>query len=373
MPDELGRPIFTVFGAGNGGQAMAGYLALKGFQVRLYNRSEPRIQPIKLMGGIEIVGSEMHPDLRGFAKIPVVTTNAGEAMEGSDILLVVVPAFGHRFIAEQMAPHLKDGQIIVLNPGSTFGALEVYQILRSKGVKADVIVAEAQTFIFTSRNINPAQVRIYRIKNSIPIAAIPANRTNDVVKALRVALPQFIPAENVLVTSLNNIGTVFHPAITVLNASRIESTHGEFEFYIEGVTPAVASILERMDEERCKVMEALEIKPMTAREWLYVAYDATGTSLFEAIHNNRGYYGIKAPPTLEHLYITEDVPMSLVPIASLGNMLGIAVDAIETIIKLACLMLKRDFWEEGRTMERLGLAGRSVQEIRRLALEGKLD
>jgi opine dehydrogenase len=370
MPDELGRPIFTVFGAGNGGQAMAGYLALKGFQVRLYNRSEPRIQPIKMMGGIEVVGSEMHPDLRGFGEIPIVTTNAGEAMEGSDILLVVVPANGHRFIAEQMAPHLKDGQIIVLNPGRTFGALEVYQILREKGVKADVIVAEAQTFIFASRNINPAQVRIFRIKNSIPVAAIPAYRTTEVVKALRVAFPQFVPEANVFITSLNNIGAVFHPAITVLNASRIESTHGDFEFYIEGVTPAVASILERIDEERCKVMEALGIRPMTAREWLYIAYDAAGSSLFEAIHNNRGYYGIKAPPTLEHRYITEDVPMSLVPISSLGKMLGIPVDTIEAIIKLACVVLKRDFWEEGRTVERLGLAGRSVREIRRLALEG---
>jgi opine dehydrogenase len=52
-------------------------------------------------------------------------------------------------------------------------------------------------------------------------------------------------------------------------------------------------------------------------------------------------------------------------------MLGVAVDAIETIIKLASLMLKRDFWEEGRTMERLGLAGRSVQEIKKLAIEGE--
>ncbi len=372
MPDELGRPVFGVFGAGNGGQAMAGYLAIKGFKVHLYNRSEPRIQPIKLMGGIEVVGSEMHPDLRGFGELDVVTTDAGEVVERSDILLVVVPANGHRFIAEQIAPHLKDGQIIVLNPGRTFGALEVFQLLKEKEVKADVIVAEAQTFIFASRSINPAQVRIFRVKNSIPVAAIPAYRTIEVVKALRVAFPQFVPEANIFLTSLNNIGAVFHPAITVLNASRIESTHGDFEFYIEGVTPAVASILERIDEERCRVMEGLGIRAMPAREWLYIAYDAVGSSLFEAIHNNRGYYGIKAPPTVEHRYITEDVPMSLVPIASLGKMLEMATDTIESIIRLANIILKRDFWAEGRTVEKLGLAGLTVREIRRLALEGEI-
>jgi len=372
MPDELGRPVFAVFGAGNGGQAVAGYLALKGFKVRLYNRSEPRLQPIKLMGGIEILGSEMHPDLRGFGELELVTTDAAEAMEGSDLLLVIVPANGHRFIAEQMAPHLKDGQIIVLNPGRTFGALEVFQIFREKEVKADVIVAEAQTFIFASRSVNPAQVRIFRIKNSVPVAAIPAFRTTEVIKALRVAFPQFVPEANIFLTSLNNIGAVFHPAITILNASRIESTHGDFEFYIEGVTPAIASILEKVDEERCKVMEALGIRPMSAREWLYIAYDAAGSSLFEAMHNNRGYYGIKAPPTVEYRYITEDVPMSLVPIASLGKMLGAPTETIEALVRLANIILKRDFWSEGRTVERLALAGLTARELRRLALEGTI-
>ncbi len=365
-------PKFAVFGAGNGGQAMAAYLALKGFSVRLYNRSEPRLLPIRAMGGIELVSSEMHPDLRGFAPLELVTTDAGEAMEGRDIIMVVVPANGHRFIAEQLAPHLKDGQIIVLNPGRTFGALEVLQVFREKGVNADVVVAEAQTFIFASRSINPAQVRIFRIKNSIPVAAIPAYRAVEVVKALRHAFPQFVPESNIFLTSLNNIGAVFHPAITLLNASRIESTHGDFEFYIEGVTPAVAQILEQLDEERCQVAEALGIRAMTAREWLYIAYDAAGSSLFEAIHNNRGYYGIKAPPFLDHRYLTEDVPMSLVPIASLGKMLGIAVTTMESIINLACIVLKRDFWAEGRTVEKLGLRGLSVKEIRKLALEGEI-
>ena len=36
----------SVIGAGNGGQALAAYFAMKGFDVSLYNRSEWRIAPI---------------------------------------------------------------------------------------------------------------------------------------------------------------------------------------------------------------------------------------------------------------------------------------------------------------------------------------
>jgi opine dehydrogenase len=37
---------FAVIGGGNGGLAMAGYLAYKGFSVNLYNRTQARIQSL---------------------------------------------------------------------------------------------------------------------------------------------------------------------------------------------------------------------------------------------------------------------------------------------------------------------------------------
>ena len=76
-----------------------------------------------------------------------------------------------------------------------------------------------------------------------------------------------------------------------------------------------------LDRERVTVASSLGIRARTAMEWLKMAYDTTGEDLHEAIHNQPGYYGIKAPSTLNHRYIFEDVPMSLVPIASLGRAL----------------------------------------------------
>lgn len=363
------QPRFCVLGAGHGGLAMAGHLGLMGYKVNIYNRSESRISPIQMMGGIELSGI-----IEGFGEISLATANMAEAVQDTDILMVVVPANGHRFMAEMVAPHLRDGQIIVLNPGRTGGALEFNSILRKKmGVTADVLIGEAQTLLYASRSINPAQVRIFGLKNTIPVSALPGKKTAELLQILRPAFPQFVPGDNVLKTSLDNIGAIFHPALTVLNAARIESTRGEFQFYMEGITSSVAHVLEALDAERVAVAAALGIRAMPAREWLYVAYDAAGKSLYDAIRNNHGYKGINAPSVVDHRYLWEDVPMSLVPIASLGEQLGVPTPTINNIIHLASLMNQTDYWSVGRTTAKMGLAGLSVAEIRRLALEGVLQ
>jgi opine dehydrogenase len=366
------KPKFCVLGAGHGGTAMAAHLAHMGFAVSIFNRSQERITPIQLTGGIELLSAADESLPTGFVRIPTVTSDIEEALQGVDILMVVVPATGHAFMAEKCAGHLRDGQIIVLHPGRTGGALEFHNILQQKGVKADVIVAEAQTLIYASRCVNPAQVTIFRVKNTIPVAAIPAYKTPDVVRALRTAFPQFVPGDNVMKTSMDNIGSVFHPAITVLNAARIESTRGNFEYYIEGVTPSVAIVLEKLDVERVSVAEAMGFRAMTAREWLYVAYDVAGRNLFEAINSNPGYYGIRAPHSIYHRYITEDVPMSLVPIASMGDELSVQTPMTDSMIDLACALHETDYRRSGRTSEKLGLKGLDLKAMRRLVLEGKI-
>ncbi len=362
-------PRFAVLGAGHGGTAMAGHLSLMGFDVSLYNRGADRIKAIREGNGVEILAdNDTYP--HGFAPLEIVTTDIETAIQGRNILMVVLPAIGHHYIAEMLAPHLVDGQIIVLNPGRTGGALEVLNVIRQSGCTADVTVSEAQTLLYACRSLNPAQTKIFRIKNSVPVAAIPVHRTPAVVKALRIALPQFVPGDNVMKTSLDNIGAIFHPAVTVLNAGRIESTNGDFEYYTEGITPSVALILEQIDNERVTVAEALGFRAMTAREWLYIAYDAAGRTLFEAMRNNRGYDGIKAPKTVFTRYISEDIPMSLVPIASLGKLVNVPTPTTDSIILLGSILHQTDFWACGRTVEKMGLSDMSLKELRKFITEG---
>ena len=363
---------FTVIGAGHGGKSMAAHLALMGFSVTLYNRTPERVEIIKKRGGIEL-DSEQEGGPHGFGKLAKVTSDIGEAVRRSDVIMIVLPSSAHADIAKASAKYLRDGHIIILHPGRTCGALEFSKVIRENGCTKDVIVAEAETFIYASRSDGPAQARIFRIKEAVPLAALPSVRTQHVLNVINEAYPQFIDGTDVLNTGLNNMGAIFHPALTLLNMGWIEATHGDYQFYIDGVSPSVARMLEVLDRERVTVASALGIRARTALEWLKLAYDTSGEDLHEAIHNQPGYYGIKAPSTLNHRYLFEDVPMSLVPIASLGKRYGVSVRGMESMIQVASIIHRTDYWRRGRTVEKLGLSQWSVSELTRFVQEGKID
>lgn len=362
---------YTVIGAGHGGKAMAAHLATLGCDVTLYNRTAERIAAIVQRGGIDLEGYPDGP--HGFGRLKAATSDLEEAVSRAEIVMVVTPSSAHRDIAQGLSPYLRDGQIVVLNPGRTCGAIEFRKALADQGCRARVKVAEAGTFIYASRSDGPAQARIFRIKDAVPLAALPATDTASVLEALRAVYPQFIDGGNVLHTSLDNMGAIFHPALSILNAGWIESTRGDFQFYVDGVTPAVASVLEAMDRERVTVASAIGIRAQTALEWLRMAYNATGTTLHEAIHNQPGYYGIRAPKTLEHRYIFEDIPMSIVPIASLGARFGVSVQAMEAMVRLACIIHRTDYWRRGRTVDKLGIGNLTVPELLCYVTEGILE
>jgi opine dehydrogenase len=355
---------YTVIGAGNGGKAMAAHLAIMGFEVTLYNRTPENIAAIKARGGITLE-SQNPGGPSGFGSLAHVTSNIQEAVEGGDVIMVVIPANGHSNIARSAAPYLQEGQIVVLNPGRTLGAIEFRKILDKEGCSKGVIVAESQTFIYASRSDGPAQALIFRVKDAVPLAALPAIHTQLVLDKLKSAYPQFIDGGHVLRTGLDNIGAIFHPTISIFNMGRIEGTHGDFQFYLDGVTPTVARLMEVMDRERVTVASSVGIRAITAREWLKAAYNAEGKDLYEAIHNQSGYRGINAPSTLFHRYLTEDIPMSLVPIASLGKRYGVSVRGMESIIRLACIAHSTDYWRRGRTLKKLGIENLSVSELTR--------
>lgn len=359
------KPCFAVVGAGHGGLAMAGHLALMGHDVRLYNRGGARLGPVRAAGGVRLEGA-----LRGFARLRVATDDPGEALGGADAVMVVVPASGHPEVARLLAPHLRDGQVVVLHPGRTLGAIAFEHALREAGCQADVTVAEAQTLLYASRTVGPARVRVFQVKRQVPVAALPAGRTPEVIRRVGAALPQLVPAPHVLKTSLDNVGAVLHPAPALLNLARIQAGV-PFAYYLDGVTPAVAAVLEAVDAERLAVAAALGVEACSAREWLAEAYGVQGPDLGAAIRANPAYRGLPAPAGLPTRYLSEDVPTGLVPLASLGEFLEVPTPVINSLITLASLAAGTDFRALGRTLERVGLRGMSVGDIHAYVIEGR--
>jgi len=364
---------FAVLGAGNGGHAMAADLSARGFRVNLFELPQFKgaIEPIKKRGGIELISKhEKVGHGKGTYLVKIqgsVTTDMKKAVDDVDVLMVVVPAFAHTTFAEICAPHLTDGQVVVLSPGSVGGALEFARVLENNGVTKKVTVAETTSLIYACRRTAAAQVRVHAIKDMLPIASLPGKDTMKTIKSLSEAYPQLVPATNALETGLNRMGMLFHPVHMLLNIPKVEQGlkyRGPYD-----VTPSLARVMEAVDKERLSVGKALGLKVNSAVKWLHSFYGAKGDTLYEALIDCYTYkfmVGGVLPPNLQFRYVTEDVPYLLVPTSSLGDLLGVETPTMKALVHIASVVNQTDYFGEGRTAKKLGLSGLSADEITKL-------
>lgn len=341
---------FAVIGAGNGGTAMAGFLALKGFRVSLWNRSRPAVDSINSAGGILLEG-----EVTGLAAPDIATTDIEDAVAGASVIMVTVPASGHDAVARLLAPCLAGGQTVVLNPGRTGGALSFRKTLRDQGCRADAVVAETNTFIYASRRFEGGRSRVFGVKKSVSVSSLPAAAAPEVALKLKAAFPQFTPAENVMVTSFDNMGAVFHPVPTLLNAARVDRSLA-FQHYTDGISRSVATVLEALDAERMAIARSMGVAARSALDWLRETYGIHAETLYEGIQANEAYRGIAAPTSLDTRYIKEDVPFSLVPMLSLAFLSGVSAPVMRSAVSLASALTGEDYMETGRNASSMGIA-----------------
>ena len=349
----------AVIGAGNGGTAIAAYISSLGVKVNLCD-----LFPQYLEGIIETKGINLtlngKTTRQSFNK---VTDDMAEAIANVHLIMVVTPSFTHRMIAERCHSALTDGQVVVLNPGRTGGALDFLNTIRSRGCHADITIAETQTLIYSCRKTGPASVEVFGVKKEVALGAFPANRIEQVLKLLHPYYPQFTAAKNCMETRLANSGALFHPTPVLLNIGRIENDRNGYRYYWDGITPSVALLINAIDRERMAVARAYGVEVLSAEEWLRQSYDTYGNNLYELIQHNDAYADIKAPNSIEARYVTEDVPMSLVPISELAHIAGVPTPNIDAVVQLTSSIYQRDFRVEGRCARALGIEGMSKEQV----------
>ncbi len=351
------QKTYAVLGMGNGGHAFAAYLGLQGQRVHAWDIDPQRIADITERGTITAHGD----GFAGTTEVSLLTPDLGQAVAGADVILVVVPAIYHASIAREVAPHLADGQLVILNPGATGGALEFRAVLRRHGA-ADVVIGETNNMLFTCRSETPGEVTVNAVKERLHFACVPAAGTGWAIAQIASVLPQFTAVDNVLHTSLTNINAMVHPLPTVLNAARCDGG-SPFEYYVEGITPAVAALVEQLDSERIQVAYALGAEVQTLPQWYTESYGRKVDTLYDAVQGNTAYRGIAGPSSLQTRYLTEDVATGLVPLSELGRAANVPTPIADAVIQLASSLVAVDFRRQGRTLDKLELSGLSSGEI----------
>jgi len=370
----------AVIGAGNGGHAMAAHKTLDGFEVSLFElpHYSNSLRHVLDTGHITIEW----PERKETVTVHHVTTDIATALKGAQIVFVVTPAFGHKTMAEVCAPYMENDQIIILMPGSG-GSLEFARTFKTQGVDKDILLCECCTLPYGARLAGPGHVLIHIEAVTLPTGVFPAHRTDEAIAKLQEVYPAIVPTANVLEAAINNPNPIVHPAATLLSATRIEYSEGEFYLYKEGMTPAVARVYEALERERLAILDRLGLKLHH-----YANLDARGYNLGETLEecHNRilntsmdAAFGVesieagiqmKGPASMHDRFVTEDVPYGLVLLSTLGQLLDIPTPISDAIVNLSGAINRVDYWAKGRGVNELGLGEMSLEQIQTFLKSG---
>jgi len=352
----------AVLGAGNGGVASAFDFAQHGHDVALYAPPEfgENVVAVDAAGGITSTG-----ELEGFAPVRYAGHDAGEAVEGAALVLLVGPAYATESLSAAAGPHLTDDMAVLVCPGSCAGAIA---FKRTVGLALDdprPAVGETSTLPYAVRVTAPGAVNVFhKLTSGVYLAGLPRSTTDRLLTLVSDVWPAVEPAASVFQTTLQNGNPVIHPAVTLLNTGLLERTGGRFLFYEEGVTEAVGRLIEAVDGERLAIAARLgvtiESEPALGVRQGYMLEENYSTGYSTA----PGFLGIEAQSTLDHRYLTEDVGYSLVFMADLAARLNLPTPVMNAVIEIASVVLARDFRAEGkRTMTTLGLDDMSPEQL----------
>lgn len=335
--------MIAVLGAGNGGLALTAHLLKGGHDVVLWNRSSHRLR--------EALGEQNTLQIRDFSnasewqiRIPKITYSLEEATKSAKLIFIVTPGTAHQELSGLLVPHLTGDQAIILMPGRTFGSRSFFEEYARYDLR-EMSCFEAQSILMTCRVFNRV-LEIYAKKNEILFSsAKPAPAKH--IRLVQEILPDFKWETNFHTVTLNNIGAMLHPLPTLLNAARIEAGE-KFYFYSQGISPAIAGLIEKLDQERRLVCEALGAEFIGVKSWLNREYGSVGNTLFESLTNTTAYQTIPAPTTIQHRYLIDDTLTGLVPLYSAGQAKGIDMPLTKNVIDLVSSLLNRNLSEDGR-------------------------
>lgn len=353
----------AVLGSGNGGVAIAFEWAQAGHEVTLFDfeQFDKTVSEVAARGGITSEG-----ELSGFAPVAYAGHDIARALDDSELVFAVGPAYSTEPFALACKPHVVPGQVFVVCPGSCGGAIVFKRALGLDLDDESVTVAETSTLPYAVRLTGPAHLTVYnRLKGGYYVAAIPQSQTEAVYELLRSVHAEIAAADGVWQTTLQNSNPIIHPAVTLSNTAMIERTGGDFLFYEEGVTAGVGRLIEAVDRERVAIAEALGVNvrrdPVIGIEQGYQTVDDYSVGYSQA----PGFLGIKAQPQLDHRYLNEDAGYGLVFMTDLARHLEVPTPVMDALLTVASVISGRDYRaESARTLATLGLEGLSSEQLR---------
>lgn len=342
----------AVLGGGHGCYAAAVELSENGHEVWFWRRDGAAIAALQESAGVTVT------DRRGvrIVRIAHPTASLADALSEARIVVIPLPATVHDDLARAVAPHLNDGQIIFLPPG-TLGTIVFARAAEAAGNKARVTYAETGTLPYLVRKSGPQSITVSAYASRLPTGFFPAVRKDEAYVALAQVYPSIEMLEDVLSGCLMNAGPIIHPPLIVMNAGPLEHFPA-WDIHNEGTQPSIRAVTTALDQERMDLRETLgygaphfplaDYYRADGEDWMYpreAKSDLIDSSDWrEKIDLHK------------HRYMREDSGLGLSLLSSIGRWAGQPMPLATGLLAIASAITGDDLYATGRTLESLDLA-----------------
>jgi hypothetical protein len=353
----------TVCGGGNGAQTLLPVVARNlGCTVDVYapfgDEAERLRAGIAAHGGLDARGT-----LQAQARPRRVSADPAEVISGSELVVLVLPAFAHEVTLRQIAPFLdRDAWVGAIPARGGFDYCAA-RVLAGLG-RPDVRLFGLQTLPWACRIEQYGQVvHVLGVKEAVDAASRPAAEIGAIAPLLERMLGLRIgAAASLLALTLANTGQLIHPGIMYsLFASWDGAPLDTAPLFYQGLSEEGARVLAGLSDDvqaiRARLAPRLDLAPVRPlADWLRHSYGAAiadPSSLRRAFVSNRAYAGLKAPvrevapglfvPDFGARYLAEDVPFGLAVSRAIAAMAGVETPTIDRVIAWAGEQLGHDY------------------------------
>lgn len=354
----------AVLGGGDQALALAAYCLSEGAEVTLFSAYRREMEPLRAAGGVTIRGEGPVGTYRvgsGGASQIRLSAELDDAVSSADVVVVTGPVLKQRTYSMVLAGHLRDGQVVALAPGRTFGALEASWCLRAGGDGSAPFLVELGTFSFwVSR-----EGKALRLSAAPPAPAgvLPAGHP-DVADALARHFPNIRPAPSLLEATFSDASGAVEAVALLGGGPGMPDAEGAL---MPGAVPLPENRHFRglLGDRHLRVIGQLLGERRRVAAHFGVREIPDTETLVERFAGAAGGEGVRPIPADPEATLRCAVTGSLVPLASAARVAGVAAPLTESMIRLAQAALGGDLANAGRRLDRLGVAGDDPEAARR--------
>lgn len=385
---------------------LADYLS-KCYDIVGYTRPTPHgievLDAINQSGGLYLERPEnSNHEVSKFVPIgnSIITSDINTLVCKSDVIIISLPSTFHvNAIKEMNDAGLSKRKIpVILSPSRSFASPYLWQIL---GEHYPIVCFSTCPYSCKAPKSNVSLIK--RRKRTF-VASLEGEIDSHQVDIVRELFPQAALTRIPALTSLNNIGAVFHCTTYLMNYDEINRCKQEgkvFSFYMDGIAarPDVGAALEEIDQTRLHIAEKLGIRTFGLKEnprediwrkltnalraledesaddidilrrirkeftefldacvvsaphWLDITYGVVrkeGEPLSQAIGRTPTYQKNSVP---QERYMTEDIPTGLVVYEALAKLLDVECSKCTEMIDLYDMITRKDIRSVGRNLK----------------------